>query len=162
MNGSRARWLSCIAVLVIASGCSSSPSSFSVGNATVEDTTYSCPPGSNNSAYQLHARFDAHNPTSSPVAIRSVTATLKLAAIKGAWLEKVGDTYDAGTAMFSPSSVRAGANSTVKVTISSACTSAKTPAATSSYGEYVVSLRVATSSGSFSTTTANHHRIAAS
>jgi hypothetical protein len=156
------RSLAGIGGLILAVACSSGSSSFNVGNATVEDTTYTCPAGSTNATYQLHARFEAHNPTSAAVTIRSVTATLKLGAVKGAWLEKVGDTYDAGTATFTPTSVGAGANATVKVTIASACTSAKTPAATSSYGEYQVTLHVTTSSGSFNTATGNRHRIVAS
>ncbi|HEY1420219.1 MAG TPA: hypothetical protein VGG90_05865 [Candidatus Dormibacteraeota bacterium] len=161
MRSTSAGSLACIGAIIVAFGCSSSSNSFTVGNATVDDTTYTCPAGSNNAAYELHARFDAHNPTSTTVTILSVGATLKLAATKGSWLEKVGDVYDAGKASFTPNSVAPGASASVNVTIASACTSAKAPGATSSYGEYEVMLHVTSSGGSFNTVTANRHRLIA-
>ncbi|MGH7765011.1 MAG: hypothetical protein ACREOM_11430 [Candidatus Dormibacteraceae bacterium] len=154
--------LTCLCALSVTIACSSSPSTFSVGRALVDDTAYTCPTGSNNAPYQLHVSIDAHNPTSSAVTIQSVTASMKLEAVKGGWLEKVGDTYNAGSATFTPAGVAAGATTTIKVTISSACTSGKTATAAPSYGEYRVTLHLTASSGSYATTTANRHRLTAS
>lgn len=152
--------LAAIVTSAIVSGCSSSSPAFSLGNAVV-DATFACPAGSNNTPYQLHASLDAHNPTSTPVTIRSVTAQLRLQAIKGPWLERIGDTYNAGSATFAPDSVAAGANSSIKLTIASACTSDKSIIAPLSYGEYVVTLYITTSSGPYTLTSRNLHRIVA-
>ncbi|HUZ86512.1 MAG TPA: hypothetical protein VNF26_06125 [Candidatus Baltobacterales bacterium] len=152
--------LATVVACVMAAGCSSGPPKFSLDNETV-DATFACPSGSDNTTYPLHATLDAHNPTSSSVTIQSVTAQLKLAATKGPWLEKIGATYDAGSATFDPASVAAGANTTIKVTVTSACTSDKSIIAPLSYGEYVVDLHVTTSSGSYIVASKNRHRIVA-
>ncbi|HUZ86105.1 MAG TPA: hypothetical protein VNF26_04070 [Candidatus Baltobacterales bacterium] len=152
--------LAALAACALTAGCSSSPARFSLDNETV-DATFACPSGSNNTPYPLHASVDAHNPTSAPVTIQSVTAQLKLQAIKGPWLEKIGATYDAGSATFAPTSVPAGASASIKLTITSACTSDKSIIAPLSYGEYVVDLRVTTSSGTYTVTSKNRHRIVA-
>ncbi|HUY74829.1 MAG TPA: hypothetical protein VMW11_09985 [Candidatus Dormibacteraeota bacterium] len=152
--------LAALVACVIAAGCSSGPPKFSLDNETV-DATFACPSGSENSPYPLHATLDAHNPTSATVTIQSVTAQLKLQAVKGPWLEKIGAMYDAGSAIFAPTAVPAGANAPIKVTITSACTSDKSIIAPLSYGEYAVDLRVTTSSGSYIVTSKNRHRIVA-
>lgn len=152
--------LAAVATWAIVSGCSSATPAFSLDNETV-DATFACPSGSDNTPYQLNASLDAHNPTSTAVTIESVTAQLKLQATKGPWLEKIGNIYDAGSATFAPDSVRAGANASIKVTITSACTSDKSIIAPLSYGEYAVTLHVATSSGSYAVTSTNRHRIVA-
>jgi hypothetical protein len=149
-----------VAAWAIVSGCSSSPTTFSLDNEMV-DATFACPSGSNNTQYLLNASLDAHNPTSKAVTIESMTAQLKLEAIRGPWLQKIGDLYDAGTATFTPETVPAGAYASIKVTIASACTSDKSIIAPLSYGEYAVTLRVTTSSGSFTVTSKNRHRIVA-
>jgi hypothetical protein len=160
MRNDAAVALAAIATLAMMSGCSSGSPAFSLGNAVV-DATYACPSGSDNAPYQLHAKLDAHNPTSTAVTIRSVTARLKLQAIKGPWLEKVGDTFDAGSATFAPDSVAAGANSSITVTIASACTSDKSIIAPISYGEYLVTLHITTSSGAYTLSSTNRHRLVA-
>ena len=152
--------LSALAVCAIVAGCSSGAPKFSLDGGTV-DATFACPVGSDNAPYPLHATVEAHNPTPDAVTIQSVTATLKLQATKGPWLEKIGSTYDAGSATFTPASVPAGANASIKVTITSACTSDKSILAPLSYGEYVVTLHVTTSSGSFTVSGKNRHRIVA-
>lgn len=152
--------LAAIVTLTFVSGCSSSPPALSLGNVVV-DATFACPPGSDNTPYQLHASLDAHNPTSTAVTIRSVTVQLKLQAIKGPWLEKIGDTFDAGSATFAPDSVAAGASTSIKVTIASACTSDKSIIAPLSYGEYAVTLHITTSAGAYTLTSRNRHRIVA-
>src|SRR5690348_9987209 len=104
-----------VACLVVA--CSSTqPSTFAVTSASV-DPTYWCPGGANNARYDLHATVDVRNGTASAVTIQSISAEMKLVAVRGAWLEKVGDVYDAGDATFSPKSVAAGAGSTLNLTI---------------------------------------------
>ena len=149
-----------MAAWAMVSGCSSASPTFSLDNEKV-DATFACPSGSNNTQYLLKASVDAHNPTSKAVTIESMTAQLKLQATKGPWLQKIGDTYDAGTTTFTPETVRAGANASIKVTIASACTSDKSIIAPLSYGEYSVTLHVATSSGSFTVLSKNTHRIVA-
>lgn len=152
--------LAALAVCAIVAGCSSGTPKFTLDGERV-DATFACPVGSDNTPYPLHASVEAHNPTTAAVTIQAITATLKLQATKGPWLEKVGSTYDAGSATFTPATVPAGANASIKVTITSACTSDKSILAPLSYGEYVVSLRVTTSSGSFTVTSTNRHRIVA-
>jgi hypothetical protein len=152
--------LAALAVCAIVAGCSSGTPKFSLDGGAV-DATFACPVGSDNAPYPLHASIEARNPTPAAVTIRSVTATLKLQATKGPWLEKIGSTYDAGNATFTPASVPAGADTSIKVTITSACTSDKSILAPLSYGEYVVVMRVTTSSGSFTVAGKNRHRIVA-
>ncbi|HKW71283.1 MAG TPA: hypothetical protein VJQ08_00495 [Candidatus Dormibacteraeota bacterium] len=154
-----------IAALVITCACSSANPTFSLTVASV-DPMYQCPSGANNAAYQLHAMITARNSTSHAVSIKSVNAEMKLKAVKGSWLEKVGDRYDAGSVNFEPTSVAAGATTPLKITIPSACTSgtygstSSSSGATSS-GQYEVTMHVSTSSGAYSITARNLHEIQA-
>ena len=146
-----------VACLVVA--CSSAqPSTFTVTGASV-DPTYFCPGGANNAPYDLHATVNARNGTDGAVTVRSITAEMKLVAVHGAWLEKVGDMYDAGTSTFSPNSVGARSSSTINVTIVSACTSDRYESGGSSHGDYAVTMRLLTSAGTFSVTASNRHEI---
>jgi len=91
----------------------------------------------------------------------SVTAEMTLTAVKGSWLEKVGDRYDAGTVKFDPSSIAAGSKATIKVTIPSACTSGSYGSSLSSSGQYSVNLRVTTTAGVHTIAAKNQHQILA-
>jgi hypothetical protein len=93
------------------------------------------------------------------VTIRSVTAQMTLVAVQGAWLEKVGDRFDAGTATFSPGTVGAGSTATVAVTFGSACTSDRYESGGSSRGDYSVTMSLVTSAGTYSVTAKNQHEI---
>ena len=84
-----------------------------------------------------------------------------LAAIKGGWLEPIGDKYKAEGVTFSPATVGAGIPASLKVTIPSACTNGKTSSDGSSYGEYSVTLTVTTSTGTYTIGSKNRHRIVA-
>lgn len=152
--------LACLVLLVIAACSSSSQSTFALGTASV-DPTYYCPGGANNAAYDLHAKVKLHNGLSKAVTIDAVTAEMTVASIKGEWLEKVGDRYDSGSAKFAPATVAPGGETTLDVTIPSACTGGKYGTGTSSSADYSVTIRLATSAGSFSVTAANQHEIVA-
>jgi hypothetical protein len=144
-----------------AGGCSfGSPSTFTLNSASV-DSTYTCPAGADKGPYDLHATIDVRNGTSSGVTITSVSAVMTLAAIKGGWLEPIGDKYKAERVTFSPAAVGAGSPASLKVTIPSACTNGKKVSDGSSYGEYSVALTVATSSGTYTIDSKNRHRIVA-
>ena len=139
-------------------GCSlGAPSNFTVSNASV-DPSYTCPEGANNAHYDLRGTIDAHNGTSKAVTISTVGATMTLAAVKGAWLQKVGDRYDAGSVTFTPSSVGAGVNTTLVLNVPSACTgrSPNTPVAS---GDYTVTFTLTTSAGTFTLDSKDRHRI---
>ncbi len=139
-------------------GCSfGSPTTFTLDSASV-DPSYSCPVGASNERYTLHGTIDVHNGTSKAVSISSVDATLTLAAVKGGWLEKVGDKYDAGNITFTPAEVGAGSSAKLEVTIPSACTgrTANSPIAS---GDYVVGFTLITSAGSFKIDSKDRHRI---
>jgi len=153
-----ARSLSTVAgVLLIASCTSGSTSTFSASSASV-DSSYSCPVGASNVHYDLRGTIDVHNGTSRTVSISSVDATLTLAVVKGGWLQKVGDRYDAGNITFTPAEVGAGANATLAVTIPSACTGRATSSPVAS-GDYVVGFTMITSAGTFKLDSKNRHRI---
>jgi hypothetical protein len=144
-----------------AGGCSiGSPSTFTVNSASV-DATYTCPAGADKGPYDLHATIDVRNGTSSGVTIKSVGAVMTLAAIKGGWLDPIGDKYKAEGVTFSPSTVGAGSPASLKVTIPSACTNGKKVSDGSNYGEYAVALTVTTSSGTYTIDSKNRHRIVA-
>lgn len=146
----------------LAAACSGGQqTAFALTNASV-DPTYWCPGGANNAAYDLHATIDARNGTSKSVTIDSATAQMKLVSVKGNWLEKVGDRYDADGVTYSPTSVGAGSSAMVKVTIPSACTSGPYGGGTSSSGEYEVTVHLTTTAGAFSITAKNQHQILAS
>jgi len=144
--------------MAMAASCGFGPSTFALNNATV-DSSYQCPTGANNSAYDLHATIQVTNGTSNTVTIESVAVVMTLVAVKGSWLEKLGDKYTASNVTFTPSSVGNGSSGTLHVTMSSACTNGKTPSGGSSYGEYSVVLTVTTSAGTFTITSGNRHRI---
>jgi len=140
--------------------CSSSSPTFSLSGATV-DPTYRCPGGASNAPYDVHATIKARNDTSKAVTIQSATAEMVLAAIKGKWLEPVGDRYDAGSVAVSPTRVAAGSSATLTLTIPSACTSGPHGSTTSSSGSYQVKLHLVTSAGAFSIDASNRHEILA-
>jgi len=149
------------ALLALAAACSSGQSpSVTVTSASV-DPTYWCPGGSHDASYDLHATVDVRNGTNRAVTIQSVSAEMRLAAVQGSWLEKVGDRYDAGQAAFSPSTVRPGSSIKVNVTIKSACTSNRYEFGGSSYGDYAVTMRLTTSAGAFTVSAQNQHEISA-
>jgi len=144
-----------------AAGCAvGSPSTFALSSASV-DNTYVCPAGASNAPYNLHATIGVRNGTTTSVTIKSVAAVLTLAAVKGSWLEKVGDKYEATGAAFSPASVGAGSSTSLQVAIPSACTKGTIPSTATSYGEYSVGLSVTTSSGTYKIKSENRHRIVA-
>jgi hypothetical protein len=143
-------------VLLVACGSGS----FSIAGASV-DASYTCPTGASNTPYDLHATADADNPTSQTVDVRSVSAVMVLAAVHGDWQQKIGSEYDAGQVQFSPKTIGAGAKAKLQVTIPSACTNGPHPATAADYGDYTVTLTVATSAGTFKLTSTNKHRIQA-
>ncbi len=148
-------------LLLLGSNCAfGSPGTFTLNNASV-DSSYSCPRGSNNVYYDIQAAADAHNGTSSSVAIRTVTAVMTLASVHGAWLQQVGSKYDAGKISFGPPSVAAGADARLILTIPSACTNGSRAGDTASYGEYSLTLTVTSSAGTFKVDSKNRHRITA-
>jgi hypothetical protein len=128
-------------------------------NASV-DQSYQCPVGANNAPYELHTTVDAHNTTSKSVTINSVTADLTLEAINGPWLEKVGDKYQTSNVTVAPANVAPGAKASLKVTIPSACTNGKATNG-ASYGDYRVTVHLATSAGNFSISSKTLHRLVA-
>jgi hypothetical protein len=145
----------------ISGGCSiGAPSTFALNTASV-DSSYTCPTGVDNAAYDLHATIDLRNGTSKGVTIKSVAASMTLSAVKGSWLERVGDKYDASGVTFTPAAVSAGSSAALKVTIPSACTNGAASSAGTSYGDYSVALVVTASSGTYTIQSKNHHRIVA-
>jgi len=147
-----------IACLLLLAACGSS--AFSIASPSV-DASYTCPPGASNSPYDLHATANADNPTSQTVDVRSVSAVMVLAAVHGAWQQKVGSEFDAGQVQFSPKAIGANTKANLQVTIRSACTNGPRPAATADYGDYTLNLTVVTSAGTFKLTSTNKHRIQA-
>ena len=149
-----------LAVIVAAACSGSQPSTFGLSSAST-DPTYWCPGNANNAPYDVHASISMRNGTPSTVTITAVTALMTLEHVGGMWLEKVGDAYDAGTASFAPTTVKGGSNATLKVKFRSACTSPAYGTGESSYADYKITLRVTTSAGSYSISSANLHRILA-
>ena len=123
------------------------------------DASYTCPVGAHNAAYDIHGTIEAHNGTSKGVTIAGIEATLTLAAAKGEWLQKVGEKYITDNVTYSPSSVAAGAGTTLAVTIPSACTGRVAGAAAAS-GDYAVSFSLITTTGTFKAVSKNRHQIA--
>lgn len=148
-----------LVLVMLPAACSSGqPPTFSVTSASV-DPTYFCPGGASDKRYDLHGTVGVRNGTSSVVTIQSISANMTLVSVQGAWLEKVGDRYDAGDASFTPRSVGAGSTATLDVTITSSCTSDKYESGGSSRGDYAVVMHLVTSAGSYSVTAGNHHAI---
>jgi hypothetical protein len=148
-------------VIVVASSCVGGAPSTLVLNSASVDATYTCPNGADNAPYDLLAMIDLHNGTSSAVTIKSVAAAMTLAEVKGGWLERVGDKYEASGVTFTPAVVSAGGSAKLKITIPSACTNGTLPSAGASYGDYSVALVVTASSGTYTIGSKNRHRIVA-
>ncbi len=123
------------------------------------DSTYDCPAGSTDAPYSLHGVIDMRNGTSIGVTVKSLTAVMTLVAVKGTWLEKVGDKYEAAGVTSSISALAAGSSASTQVTVPSSCTRGKTAGSEASYGEYSVVFKVTTTSGTYTIQSANHHRI---
>ena len=145
----------------IAGACAiGTPSTFMLNSASV-DQSFVCPTAANNLPYNIHATISVRNGTTSSVTIESIAAVLMLAAVKGGWLEHVGDKYDASGVTVSPIAVDAGRTASLDVTIPSACTNGKVPSSGSSYGDYSVAFTVVTSAGTHTIVSSNRHRITA-
>ena len=142
-------------------GCAiGAPSTFTLNSASV-DQSYVCPTAANDLPYKIHATIGVRNGTSSSVTIESVEVVMTLAAVKGGWLEHVGDQYDAAGVTVSPGAVGAGNATSLAVTIPSACTNGKLPISGGSYADYSVAFTVATSAGTHTIVSSNRHRITA-
>jgi hypothetical protein len=148
------------ALMLLGAGCGFGSGTFNLNNASV-DSRFACLRGSNNAPYDIHASTDARNGTSSPVTIKTVTATLTVASVHGSWLEQVGSRYGAGEVTFKPSSVGAGSDATLTVIIPSACTNNSGAKAGTSYADYTVTLTVVSSAGTNRIDAQNKHRITA-
>ena len=146
----------------VGSSCTQGSSSTLTLNSASVDSAYSCPPGVDNVPYTFHATIDLRNGTSSSVTIKSVAAAMTLAAVKGPWLARVGDKYEASGVTFAPATVKAGTSTMLQVAIPSACTNGTTPPGGASYGDYSVDLVVSASSGTYTIASKNRHRIVAS
>ena len=143
-----------------AGGCAiGAPSTFTLNSASV-DQSYVCPTAAIDLPYKIHATIGVRNGTSSSVTIESVEVVMTLAAVKGGWLEHVGNKYDAGGTV-SPDTVGAGNTASLAVTIPSACTNGKVPSSGASYADYSVAFTVATSAGTHTIVSSNRHRITA-
>src|SRR5262245_41151912 len=150
-----------LVVLVAVAACGSQPPPvFTLADAH-GDATYTCPAGSTDARYDVHATVQAHNPTPRTITIQAATAEMTLVAVTGQWLEKVGNRYSAGTVKVSPTTVAAGSTTRLDVTIPSACTSGRNASARASSGSYTVTIYVATSTGTFSIQAGNRHQIVA-
>jgi hypothetical protein len=147
-----------LGVALLAGGCGST--GFTVASPTV-DATYSCPPGSANARYDVHAKVPADNSTSGKVDVKSIHAVMVVTGVHGQWQEAVGTRYDAGDVQFSPSSVGANAKATLNVTIPSACSDPAHHGVSDNYADYSVQLTIVTASGTFHVTSTNKHRILA-
>jgi len=148
-------------VIGIAAACTvGSPSTFTLSSASV-DATYACPLGATDAPYDLKAVIDVRNGTSSAVTIKSVSAAMTLVAVKGTWLEKVGERYQASNIGFSPQAVAAGTSASLNVILPSACTNGKAAVPQASYADYSIAFTVATSAGTHTIVSQNKHRIVA-
>lgn len=157
MGNKPSAWL--LLLLGVTAGCYGAQSTFTLTGASV-DASYTCPAGAIDAPYSLHGVIDAHNGSSSTVTIRSVTAVMILAAVKGPWLEKLGDRYEAAGVTSSLSTLGAGSSAPIEVVVPSFCTGGKA-GAESSYGDYSVGFAVITSSGTYRIESGNRHRIVA-
>jgi hypothetical protein len=152
-----------VVLIGIAGGCAiGAPSTFTLNSASV-DATYICPTGSADARYTLNGKIDVWNGTSGAVTIQSVAAVMTLSAIKGGWLERVGDKYEATAVTVSPMKVSAGSSASLKVAVPSACSNAKTASTSTGagYGDYSVTFTVTTSSGTHTIQSQNRHRLIA-
>jgi hypothetical protein len=149
-----------LAAVVLVAGCSSEAPKFSVASARV-DGSYLCPGRSVDAKYDVHATIEARNPTSKAVTIDAATADMVLAEVTGKWLEPVGNRYDAGTVVVSPSTVAPSSTARLDVTIPSSCTSGPTGSTQASSGSYTVTIHLRTTAGAFTITAGNRHKILA-
>ena len=147
-------------VAFLAACSSASPPEFNLSGAHV-DATHWCPGGSVEARYDVHAMVQAHNNTTRDVTIQAASAEMVLASVTGAWLEKVGDRYDAAAVKVSPATVPARSTAALDVAIPSACTSGRYGASQSSSGSYTVTINIATNVGAFSVKADNRHEILA-
>jgi hypothetical protein len=153
----RLRWTICLVALA---SCGPFCGSFSLSNAGV-DASHSCPQGSGQQPYDLHATVSADNPTSQAVTVKSADAAMVVATVHGRWQQSVGTRYDAGSVPFTPSTIPASSTTTLKLTIPSSCSNAAHTGTADNYADYTVELTIVTSAGTFKVTSQNKHRIVA-
>lgn len=157
----RAKVAPLLLLIGIMGGCAiGAPSTFTLTSASA-DQSYVCPTAADNLAYKIHATIGVRNGTSSSVTIGSVAAVMTLAAVKGGWLEHLGERYQAPGVTFSPEAVGGGSSTSLNVIIPSTCTNGKAPSSGSSYGDYSIAFTVVTSAGTRTILSSNRHRITA-
>ena len=156
--GMRQRFGLALLAAFVAAACSSGSPMFTLSDARV-DAVHQCPGGVVDAKYDVHATIQARNATARDVTIESATAEMVLASVTGSWLEKVGDRYDAGTVVVSPSTIAKNSTAQLDVTIPSSCTSGLHGSTKSSSGSYRVTVHLTTSAGSFTVAAGNRHEI---
>ena len=121
------------------------------------DAQYNCPNGSNRAPYDVHGSIDASNTLSSTVTIKSIDEVDQIVATAGQW-QGSKDAKDGGPVTdFSPKSVGSGNNATIKFTVPFICTSSGPTVTT--YADFEFTFTVKTSSGTYTITAGNHHRL---
>jgi len=130
--------------------------SLSLSHAHV-DATYSCPNPANDLPYDVHATIDAKNSSFSSVQLKSIQETWTNVGSHGNWSGTKGGHGTESFTKFSPKSVAAGGNTTIKFVIPFTCTNAG--AGSDTWGDFSFKFVVKTSSGDY-TISPNNHRLA--
>ncbi len=156
----RRAWWPVALIVLAACGPLCGPTAFYVSNASV-DADYACPEGSVQLPYDGNVSLAADNPTSTDVTVTSATAEMIVATVHGRWQQPVGFKYDAGQVPFAPTRVTSGSKTDIKLVIHSACTNNSHTGSAGNYADYTVQVTIVTSSGTYTVTCHNKHRILA-
>lgn len=147
------------AVLIVLAACvpiCGIGAKFALSNARV-DAQFDCPNLADHLPYEVHGSIDASNTLTSAVTIKSIDETDELVATAGEWNGPKTAKDGGPITNFTPKSVASGANATIKFSIGFVCTSSGPTVKT--YGDFAFTFKVATSSGTYTITAGNHHRL---
>ena len=129
---------------------------FALSNAKV-DATYTCPNPADNLPYDVHATIHAQNSLSNSVSIKSISETWTNVAVHGNWSGTKGDHGTTDVSDFTPKSVTAGGSASIKFVIPFQCSNAG--AGSDTYGDFSFKFVVKTSSGSYTISSDDTHRL---
>jgi hypothetical protein len=129
---------------------------FALSNAKV-DSSYSCPNPAENLPYDVHVNIQAQNATSNSVSIKSISETWTNVAVHGNWSGTKGDHGTTDVSDYTPKSVSAGRSATIKFAIPFECTNSG--AGSDTYGDFSFKFVVKTSTGSYTLSSDNTHRL---
>ena len=158
LTGPIRRWLAA-AILVGAVGACGplcGNGKLNLSNAHINPTSFTCPSGADNYAYDVKGTVDADNQSSKSITIKSLETDATVTKLNGSWGISVGQKSGASDVTFSPKSVGSGSKTTINFSTPWNCTNTSGAAQSNTYADFALVLTVVTNSGTYKINLPSH------